>query len=346
MAQAPPVDTTVHSPQQAFGNVQRGHWEVQPEEIQLGSKIGEGANAVILKARFRGQTCVAKMLKSGVSANTQAYKDLIMELEILTSVTAHPNVVQFMGACIRTPEKPVVLEEYVDGPTLENFLSGRRGSRLEKRTIYGWSLDLLRALDFLHNRNPIIIHRDMKPANLLLVRDLSLLKLTDFGMSKKVDRGQRDSKQHKGYTGTVRYMAPEVITQRTGNYNERCDIYSASLIMWYIATVQRPPANDISKVHERPAFKVAPPCPAIFAAAGHFCSCCSLSRSRSPAQVVAAGRLAEEKGGHGGLCAATVAPSRLASRGGWLWLSIACAAASASRGVCHTPHVSAHVYLV
>ena len=108
MAQAPPVDTTVHSPQQAFGNVQRGHWEVQPEEIQLGSKIGEGANAVILKARFRGQTCVAKMLKSGVSANTQAYKDLIMELEILTSVTAHPNVVQFMGACIRTPEKPVV----------------------------------------------------------------------------------------------------------------------------------------------------------------------------------------------------------------------------------------------
>jgi len=252
------VDTTVHSPQQAFGNVQRGHWEVSPDEIRLRNKIGEGANAVILLAEFRGQRCVAKMLKSGVSHNTQAYKDLIMELEILTSVTAHPNVVQFMGASIRTPEKPVVLEEYVDGPTLENFLSNRRGTKLEKRTIYGWSLDLLRALDFLHNRNPIIIHRDLKPANLLLTKDLSILKLTDFGMSKKVDRAQRDSKQHKGYTGTVRYMAPEVITQRTGNYNERCDIYSASLIMWYIATTQRPPANDISKVHERPNLQVRP----------------------------------------------------------------------------------------
>jgi serine/threonine protein kinase len=117
-------------------------------------------------------------------------------------------------------------------------------------------MDLLRALDFLHNRNPIIIHRDLKPANLLLVRDLSLLKLTDFGMAKKVDRAAREVKQHKGYTGTVRYMAPEVISQRTGNYNERCDIYSASLIMWYIATCQRPPNNDISKVHERPVLQV------------------------------------------------------------------------------------------
>lgn len=253
---AMPVDTTVHSPQAAFDNVQRGHWEVQPEEIKFGPKIGEGANAVILKATFRGQTCVAKMLKSGVAANTQAYKDLIMELEILTSVTAHPNVVQFMGASIRTPEKPIVLEEFVDGPTLENFLANRLGNKLEKRTVYGWSLDLLRALDFLHNRNPIIIHRDLKPANLLLTRDLSILKLTDFGMSKKVDSAQRDSKQHKGYTGTVRYMAPEVITQHTGNYNEKCDIYSCSLIMWYIATAQRPPANDISKVHERPNLQV------------------------------------------------------------------------------------------
>jgi serine/threonine protein kinase len=250
------VDTTVHSPQAAFGNVQRGHWEVQPEEIKLGSKIGEGANANIYRASFREQNCVAKMLKSGVSINTQAYKDLIMELEILTTVTAHPNVVQFLGASIRTPEKPVVLEEYVDGPNLEAFLSKRHGSRLEKRTIYGWSLDLLRALDFLHNRNPIIIHRDLKPANLLLTRDLSILKLTDFGMSKKVDRAQRDSKQHKGYTGTVRYMAPEVISQRTGNYNEKCDIYSASLIMWYIATCQRPPANDINRVNERPPIQV------------------------------------------------------------------------------------------
>ena len=48
-AMAPPVDTTVHSPLQAFGNVQSGRWEVQPEEIQLGAKIGEGQNAVILK---------------------------------------------------------------------------------------------------------------------------------------------------------------------------------------------------------------------------------------------------------------------------------------------------------
>ena len=45
-----------------------------------------------------------------------------MELEILTSLTAHPNVVTFLGACIADRQKPLVFEEFVDGPTLEKFL--------------------------------------------------------------------------------------------------------------------------------------------------------------------------------------------------------------------------------
>lgn len=90
------------------------------------------------------------------------------------------------------------------------------------------------------------------------------------------------SEMWQGYTGTLRYMAPEVISQRigvldvlvllslslslyslthpyihTGNYTEKCDIYSASLILWYIATVRRPPNNDISKIKERPQASLA-----------------------------------------------------------------------------------------
>ena len=44
---------------------------------------------------------------------------------------------------------------------MESYLQSRNGKPLERRTVYGWTLDLLRALDFLHNRNPIIIHRDL-----------------------------------------------------------------------------------------------------------------------------------------------------------------------------------------
>ncbi|EKX44679.1 hypothetical protein GUITHDRAFT_72031 [Guillardia theta CCMP2712] len=242
------VDTTVHCPVLTFGNVTKGNWEVKESEYQLGPKIGEGANAIIHKCQLSGMTCVAKQLKNGVDAGSQAYKDLVMELEILTSVQPHPNVVRFWGACIVNPNSPIIFEEFVDGPTLETYISSRNGSRLPKPTIFGWSLDLLRALDFLHNRDPIIIHRDLKPANLMLTKDLQTLKLADFGMSKKVERSQRDTKHHKGYTGTVRYMAPEVLSQRQGNYNEKADVFSASLIMWYIATSQRPPGKDLNEI--------------------------------------------------------------------------------------------------
>eukprot|EP00960_Hanusia_phi_P046243 757718-Hanusia_phi.AAC.1 len=242
------VDTTVHCPVLTFGNVTKGNWEVKESQYQIGSKIGEGANAIIYKCQLNGMTCVAKKLKNGVDSGSQAYKDLVMELEILTSVQPHPNVVRFWGACITNPSNPIIFEEYVDGPTLESYISSRNGARLGKATIFGWSLDLLRALDFLHNRDPIILHRDLKPANLMLTKDMEMLKLADFGMSKKVERSQRDTKHHKGYTGTVRYMAPEVLCQKQGNYNEKADIYSASLILWYIATTQRPPVKSPSEI--------------------------------------------------------------------------------------------------
>jgi serine/threonine protein kinase len=225
----PQADITVHCAKEIFCHVQEGQWEVKPEEIQRGDKIDEGANAVIVKAVFRGRLCAAKQLKNGVSTNTQAYKDLVTELDVLTSLTAHPNIVQFLGASISFTDRPVMLEEYVRGPNLEKFLSGvnrahrqylegaylagRKDDKLERRTIFGWCLDLLKALDFLHDRNPIIMHRDLKPANLLLSGDLSVLKLADFGMAKKVDRARRDTAQHRGHTGTVRYTAPT----RAGN---------------------------------------------------------------------------------------------------------------------------------
>jgi serine/threonine protein kinase len=52
----------------------------------------------------------------------QAYRDLVMELDVLTSVGKHQNLVEFYGACVQDPTNPVILEEFVEGPNLENFL--------------------------------------------------------------------------------------------------------------------------------------------------------------------------------------------------------------------------------
>ncbi|EKX42117.1 hypothetical protein GUITHDRAFT_50586, partial [Guillardia theta CCMP2712] len=126
--------------------------------------------------------------------------------------------------------------EYVNGPTLEYFLQFRGGDPLPRRSIFGWSLDLLRALDFLHGRNPMIIHRDVKPANLILSKDLNIMKLMDFGMSKACSC----LNDLISFTGTPLYMAPEVMLTTVGHYTEKADIYSASFVMWYIAVGKRP----------------------------------------------------------------------------------------------------------
>lgn len=222
------------------------------DEVQLGKKIGEGAMALIYIATLRGRTCVAKKLRNGVDSNSQAYKDLIMELDIMMTVGAHPNLVEFYGAVIIDPKNPIILEEFVSGPNMESYLQSRNGKPLERRTVYGWTLDLLRALDFLHNRNPIIIHRDLKPANMMLSKDLSTVKLADFGMSKKINQAERETMINKGHTGTLRYMAPEVVAKATAHYNDKADIYSAAIIIWYIATSRRPPLKDKFDIVGRP----------------------------------------------------------------------------------------------
>jgi serine/threonine protein kinase len=148
-------ETTFLEPAAAFANVLQGSFEVKPEEIRIHEKIGEGAMAVIYRANMRNFTCVAKKLKNSTQTNSQvlrrdgdrttrthipsvftvplqqlnnhgieqAYKDLIMELEVLTSVGKHQNIVEFYGACVQDSANPVILEEFVEGPNLEQFLA-------------------------------------------------------------------------------------------------------------------------------------------------------------------------------------------------------------------------------
>lgn len=99
------------------------------------------------------------------------------------------------------------------------------------------------------------MHRDLKAGNLILTANLCTLKLADFGMSKAVRKREMAKSVHTGFTGTVRYMAPEVLTQATGHYTEKADIYSAALLMYYIACGERPKILDrrsVAGLQKRP----------------------------------------------------------------------------------------------
>jgi serine/threonine-protein kinase TNNI3K len=82
------------------------------------------------------------------------------------------------------------------------------------------------------------MHRDIKPSNILLDEDLHV-KLTDFGLSRTIKK-KHDVYKMSGCTGTLRYMAPEILFNNGNDYNLKIDVYSLALNFWFINTGKIP----------------------------------------------------------------------------------------------------------
>jgi len=101
------------------------------------------------------------------------------------------------------------------------------------------ALDIASALDYLHNQR--ILHRDIKPSNIGFDRN-GIIKLFDFGLSRGFHtfpaKGTSPLYNYTANVGSPRYMAPEVALGKP--YNELCDVYSFSLLLWELLALQKP----------------------------------------------------------------------------------------------------------
>eukprot|EP00045_Choanoeca_perplexa_P005804 m.48625 g.48625 ORF g.48625 m.48625 type:complete len:351 (-) comp13303_c0_seq3:34-1086(-) len=218
-------------------------WELEVDQVKLGDQFASGAFGSIFRGRWRGLDVAVKKLRPEVAQDPRARADLIHEIYVLSHLR-HPGLTMFLGA-VTEGDTPMIVFEYCHGG---NFLKHYEAMQTKKHfqwkprrsTALGWCLDLARALCFLHNCNPTVIHRDIKPENLLLTQD-QRLKLTDFGISKEMQRRRLTSKPTAitepyvmtGKTGSKRWMAPEVFKCQP-SYDESVDIYSFGMVAFFL----------------------------------------------------------------------------------------------------------------
>lgn len=208
----------------AAGTLLRGRYEIVRE-------IGRGGYSVVYLARDRevDAEVAVKLLVPPPAAAQVARERMRREVQAVRGLS-HANIVAVFDFLEEGPWSFIVME-YVAGPDLQVRVRGR--GPLDGDQAVQLGREIAAALDAAHRRG--ILHRDVKPQNILLGPD-GRARLTDFG-SAKLD-GQLSVTATGALAGTLAYLAPEVLAGRRGD--ARADVYALGLTLYYGLTGELP----------------------------------------------------------------------------------------------------------
>ncbi|XP_035538815.1 probable serine/threonine-protein kinase SIS8 isoform X2 [Juglans regia] len=205
-------------------------WNIDFSELTVGTRVGIGFFGEVFRGIWNGTEVAIKVfLEQDLTAENM--EDFCNEISILSRLR-HPNVILFLGACMKPPRLSMVTE-YMELGSLYYLihLSGQK-KKLSWRRRLKMLRDICRALMCIHRMK--IVHRDIKSANCLVNKNWTV-KICDFGLSRIVTESpMKDASS----AGTPEWMAPELI--RNESFTEKCDIFSLGVVMWELCTLSRP----------------------------------------------------------------------------------------------------------
>ncbi len=204
------------------------------DRYEIQSLIGEGGMSVVYRARdLRLNRSVAvKIMRDEMAADEDFRRSFCAEAHAV-AMLSNPNIVAVYDVS-HSDDIEYIVMELVDGITLRQYMD-RRG-KLQWREVLHFTRQIARALSHAHERG--IIHRDIKPQNIMMLRD-GTVKVEDFGIAALENEAYENDGQA---IGSIHYIAPE---QARGELPDaRSDLYSLGIVMYEMLTAQKPYEGD------------------------------------------------------------------------------------------------------
>ncbi|HKH23314.1 MAG TPA: serine/threonine-protein kinase, partial [Solirubrobacterales bacterium] len=202
---------------------------------ELGDRLGHGGMATVYRAHDRklGREVAIKLLADNFAGDDEVRKRFSREARLAAKLD-HPNVVQVFDVG-EEDDRPYIVMEYVDGGTVGDRLERRRRALATNEAVQLLT-QLCDGLGHAHAKK--LVHRDIKPQNLLVRESDGCLKITDFGIARAAEETTRLTRPGK-VIGTDRYMAPEQLAD--GQITPAVDVYACGVVADEILPEARPP---------------------------------------------------------------------------------------------------------
>lgn len=208
--------------------------------------LGEGGAGVVYKARDTrlDRVVVVKILKKSLASQEGGRERFLREAR-LASALDHPNIAGIYNIHEWNGTDFIVMQ-YVEGVPLNRILAERK---MDLPTALSIAIQVTDALAHAHARG--IVHRDMKPSNILLTES-GQVKILDFGLAKRSDREGTESvdlTRHGQLIGTPLFISPELARGETGDH--RSDVFSTGIVLYQLITGKLPftGANRVEVLH-------------------------------------------------------------------------------------------------
>ena len=197
--------------------------------------IGRGGMAVVYKAKCHrlNRFVAVKILKEEL-AQDEEFRQRFRDESQAVAMLSHPNIVSVYDVS-RSGDVEYIVMELIDGITLKDYLE--RQSPLGWKETTFFALQIAKALEHAHSRG--IIHRDIKPQNIMVLRD-GTVKVADFGIARQT--ASTNTYNLREAIGSVHYVSPE--QARGSHIDNRSDLYSLGVVMYEMLTGRLPFVGD------------------------------------------------------------------------------------------------------